>query len=119
MSIFKGSLNPKTYMATIEFVNNIVAAANSGKNRIKFSELLVGDYLPEYVENRIARNHPLDKDQVIDFSGYNQEAVKAKFKKKWDLIRAIKAYNADPENINKISAKQLGLNTLSAERSAC
>lgn len=79
--IFRSTLNLETYIGTIEFVKNVVDMANSDKVRIKFSDLLKGEYLPLYVEDlnqrRMNQNlAPINGDVVIDFTGFYQNDLK-------------------------------------------
>lgn len=68
--IFRGTLNPSTCFATVEFVKNIVEVANDlDKKQIKFSDLVYGEFVPDYVRERTERyGAHFDMDAVIDFS---------------------------------------------------
>lgn len=105
--IFRGTLNPNTYFATLEFVNNVVQMANSGLKRFKFKELLKGEYLEAYIQDRIDKGHAMDLEQAIDFGGYDQTKLKAMLKEKRDLVEAIKNFNADPSHQFKINFEAL------------
>ena len=65
--IFKGSLNPVTLYATLEFVLNIVAAANSDKAIIHFGDLLKGDHIAQYIAQRHAHGVDFNKNAVCSF----------------------------------------------------
>ena len=68
--IFKSTLNVVTYIATLEFVNNLVAIANDeSKLIVKFGDLLHGEYIDKYVEQRRQYNVTFNEDTMIDF-GY-------------------------------------------------
>ena len=68
--IFKSTLNVVTYIATLEFVNNLVAIANdSSKIVVKFGDLLHGEYIEKYVEQRRQYNVTFNEDAMVDF-GY-------------------------------------------------
>lgn len=97
--IFKGTLNVNTYFATVEFVKNVVEMANSDVKRFAYSELLNGEYLPAYVQNRLSRNYPLELDKVIDLQGWNNNTTKAQLQEKWKIVQMLKEYNTKhPEN---------------------
>lgn len=67
--IFKSTLSLPTYLAAVEFVKNIVEISNDlSKKIIKFGDLIHGEFVPAYVQERINRyNAPFDMDTVIDF----------------------------------------------------
>ena len=67
--IFRGTLNPVTLMASIEFVNNIVKMANSNKSVVRFGDLLDGEYIQKYIVERAKYNVTFDVDAVVCF-GY-------------------------------------------------
>lgn len=97
--IFKGTLNINTYFATIEFVKNVVEMANSDVKRFAYSELLKGEYLPAYVQNRLDKGYAIDLDKVIDLQGWNNNETKAHLKEKWKIVQMLKEYNSKhPEN---------------------
>ena len=74
----KGTLNVTTYMATLEFINNIVTAANSDKDVVKFGDLLDGDYIPDYIQARNRYGVHFDMEAKVVFKYMNTErAVKA------------------------------------------
>lgn len=74
----KGTLNVTTYMATLEFINNIVTAANSNENVVKFGDLLDGDYIPAYIVARNGYGVHFDMEAKVMFKYMNTErAVKA------------------------------------------
>ena len=74
--IFRGTLNPKTYMATVELVKNLVEAANDDRDVIVFGELLNGTYLPDYVSQRVLKYHQtIDMKAEADFSHYDGETA--------------------------------------------
>lgn len=74
----KGTLNVTTYMATLEFINNIVTAANSDKDVVKFGDLLDGDYIPAYIVARNGYGVHFDMEAKVVFKYMNTErAVKA------------------------------------------
>ena len=76
--IFRGTLNPKTYMATIELVKNLVEAANDDRDVVVFGELLNGQYLPDYVSQRVLKYHQnIDTKAQADFSHYDGEMTQA------------------------------------------
>lgn len=96
--VFKGTLNPNTYFASIELVKNIVEAANSDAKLISFESLLKGKYLPAYVEERKSRGNEF-KMTTLDLQGWNQNELKSELKKKWSLIKSIKEYNLAHPNM--------------------
>ena len=70
----RGTLNPDTFLATIEFVKNIVELSNSDKNVVKFGDLLYGDYVPDYICAREQRrNIYFDKEVKVNFSRFTIE----------------------------------------------
>lgn len=74
----KGTLNVTTYMATLEFINNIVTAANSDKDVVKFGDLLDGDYIPDYIQARNRYGVFFNLEEKVVFKYMNTErAVKA------------------------------------------
>ena len=74
--IFRGTLNPKTYMATVELVKNLVEAANDDRDVIVFGELLNGTYLPDYVSQRVLKYHQtIDMKAEADFSHYDDSLI--------------------------------------------
>lgn len=74
----KGTLNVTTYMATLEFINNIVTAANSDKDVVKFGDLLDGDYIPAYIAARNGYGVQFNTEAKVVFKYMNTErAVKA------------------------------------------
>ena len=76
--VFRGTLNPKTYMATIELVKNLVEAANDDRDVVVFGELLNGQYLPDYVSQRVLKYHQnIDTKAQADFSHYDGEMTQA------------------------------------------
>lgn len=67
--IFRGTLNVTTYLATIEIVKNIVEVANDEtKIFVKFGDLLHGDFIPDYVEQRKTHGINFDENASVDFS---------------------------------------------------
>lgn len=50
--VFKGTIKPLEIVACAEFVNNIVEMANSDKAVVTFSDLLHGEYISYYIEDR-------------------------------------------------------------------
>ena len=79
----KGTLNVTTYMATLEFIDNIVTAANSNKDVVKFGDLLSGDYIPAYIQARNGYGVNFDLDAKVVFKYMNTE-------------RALKAFCTNP-----------------------
>jgi len=74
--VFRGTLNPKTYMATVELVKNLVEAANDDRDVIVFGELLNGTYLPDYVSQRVLKYHQtIDMKAEADFSHYDDNSI--------------------------------------------
>lgn len=69
--IFRGTLNHVTYLATLEFVANIVKAANEGKSFVKFGELLEGEYIEQYISDRAKYDVTFDREETISFIGFN------------------------------------------------
>lgn len=81
--VFRSTLNINTLMATVEFVKNIVEMSNALASeeitnkyskfyhlkRVSFFDLLDGEYLPAYVEER-KRNNAYFPTTSIDFNGY-------------------------------------------------
>ncbi len=65
--IFKGTLNMTTYLASIQFVKNIVDAANSNKVVVRFEDLLVGEYIEKYIQEQ-ARYRDLHSDEYVNFA---------------------------------------------------
>lgn len=67
----RGTLNYKTYLATIEFVKNIVEASNDTRMIVRFEELVHGDYIPEYVMTRENyHNASFNFDAKVSFVAY-------------------------------------------------
>lgn len=65
----KGTLNPVTFMATIEFIRNIVKMANSDRLIVKFGDLIdEGEYIPEYIQARAGWGITFDKDAKVAFA---------------------------------------------------
>ena len=65
-------------MATLEFINNIVTAANSDKDVVKFGDLLDGDYIPDYIQARNRYGVFFNLEEKVVFKYMNTErAVKA------------------------------------------
>ena len=70
----RGTLNPDTFLATIEFIKNVVELSNSDKNVVKFRDLLYGDYVPAYVETRQNVYHNrFDMDESVSFTRFTLE----------------------------------------------
>ena len=68
------TLNPDTFLATIEFIKNVVELSNSDKNVVKFRDLLYGDYVPAYVETRQNVYHNrFDMDESVSFTRFTLE----------------------------------------------
>ena len=66
--IFRSTLNPVTYMATVQFVRNIVNVANSGKTIVHFADLLQGEWIDKYVEaQKSIGRWEVDPDDQISF----------------------------------------------------
>ncbi|MBQ3375621.1 MAG: hypothetical protein IJG49_04345, partial [Erysipelotrichaceae bacterium] len=66
------------YMATIELVKNLVEAANDDRDVVVFGELLNGQYLPDYVSQRVLKYHQtIDTKAQADFSHYDGEMTQA------------------------------------------
>lgn len=109
--IFRSTLNLETYIGSVEFIRNVVEAANKGATRISFSQLLVGDYLPAYVEDLNARREAkmLDKvnfDAVVDLQGYYQnDLLKILSEKKMLEKQIIEFNNLHPERKIKVSSR--------------
>ena len=70
----RGTLNPDTFLATIEFIKNVVELANSNQNIVKFGDLLYGDYVPAYVETRknVYHNY-FDLNESVSFTRFTLE----------------------------------------------
>ncbi len=65
----KGTLNPVTFMATIEFIRNIVKMANSDRLIVKFGDLIEeGEFIPEYIQARAGWGITFDKDAKVAFA---------------------------------------------------
>lgn len=66
--IFKSTLNITTYLATLEFVSNLVTIANDEtKTIVKFGDLLHGEYIDQYIEQRHGFSVDFNNDAMIDF----------------------------------------------------
>lgn len=65
--IFKGTLNMTTYLATIQFVKNIVAKANSNDVIVRFNDLLEGEYIEQYIQQQ-AQYRDLHSDEYVNFA---------------------------------------------------
>lgn len=50
--MFRGTLKAETLLASAEFAVNIVKMANSSKSMVCFNDLLDGEYIPQYIEER-------------------------------------------------------------------
>lgn len=97
--IFRSTLNLETYIGTIEFVKNIVDAANGDKLRFKYSDLLKGNYLPLYVAdlNRRRENQlfeVINFDAVCDLQAWNSNELLQTLIKKKKLKQQIAEFNA-------------------------
>lgn len=76
--MFRGTLNPVTYMAAIQFVKNIVEIANNKlKNDIRFSDLLEGEWISQYIESRkqfVSNPEHLFSNKAIHLAGITLDA---------------------------------------------
>lgn len=70
--IFQSTLEPMTYFASIQFVQNIVKAANSRKMIIHFGDLLSGEYVDAYVKDLESKGTKFNKNEFVSFH-YDQE----------------------------------------------
>ena len=70
----RGTLNPDTFLATIEFIKTVDELANSNQNIVKFGDLLYGDYVPAYVETRknVYHNY-FDLNESVSFTRFTLE----------------------------------------------
>lgn len=70
--MFRGTLNPVTYFAAIELVRNIVNVANDlSKVEVKFTDLLDGNYIPQYIESRKQYSSNFTfSDKTVKFYAY-------------------------------------------------
>lgn len=69
----RGTLNPVTFMATIEFIRNIVKMANDRSVIVKFGDLLDGEYIPEYIQARSTFGVTFNTEACISFANIRLE----------------------------------------------
>ena len=94
----RGTLNPVTFMATIEFIRNIVAMANDRRVKVKFGDLLDGEYIPEYIQARSSFGVRFNKEAYIAFA----------------KVRLEDSYNAFLNDLNSIETCQNFVNEVQA-----
>ncbi|MDO4501385.1 MAG: hypothetical protein Q4B60_08980 [Erysipelotrichaceae bacterium] len=107
--MFKSTLNPETYISCVEFVKNIAEMANrmatTGKRVVYWSELVKGEYIPNYVANQVARYGKRYPNVRFDAQSWNIEEVKRILKYKRDFIKNLKFIN--DHSIVPVSLKTL------------
>lgn len=65
--IFKGTLNITTYLASIQFVKNIVDAANGNAVIVRFNDLLQGEYIERYIQEQ-SQHRDLNSEEYVNFA---------------------------------------------------
>ena len=102
--IFKSTLNINTYLAAIELVANMVKVANNPhKMHVTFRDLVFGEYVPAYVQEREEKwNNVFDYETSIDFACYNLSDRKAKTEAAALIRKAFKLAENDPTLRNAI-----------------
>ena len=117
--IFRSTLNPVTYMATIQFVRNIVNIANSGQMVVRFADLLQGEWIDKYVEaQKSCGRWNVDPDDQISFvraethecieNFYNTEFSEASVNELTETLRSMLPAEQGNETQDEASSSEEG-----------